>query len=128
MSLECDTDRKANVPEKGGHGAHAGVKIESLPAFKNRSSGESRLLSKFVRLLFRRRAANSSVVMSQKPNKNEPVGEDYGFCFCSREKGAILVIILLGLGLLVPGFMLRLEDVRIAYSPDSRNSHIPLGS
>jgi hypothetical protein len=51
--------------------------------------------------------------MSQKANKNEPVGEDYGFCFCSREKGAILVIILLGLGLLVPGFMLRLEDVRM---------------
>ena len=49
---------------------------------------------------------------SQKASKNEPVGEDYGFCFCSREKGAILVIIFLGLGLLVPGFMLRLEDVR----------------
>ena len=61
---------------------------------------------------------------SQKASKNEPVGEDYGFCFCSREKGMILVIIFLGLGLLVPGFMLRLEDVRdacLGLSPASRS-------
>ena len=49
---------------------------------------------------------------SAKGKKDAPQSTEGGFCWFSRELAAIVVIGLIGFALMVPGFMLRLEDVR----------------
>jgi hypothetical protein len=64
-----------------------------------------------------------ALAKTRMAKKGDEAPLDGGFCWCSREIAAIIVISIVGMSMLVPGFLLRLEDVRFMLHPVGNYLH-----